>query len=202
MNLPIHHAMKPGLPFVLGLLVLLGGGACSSSTTYGDPEGVETIDDTFGSTDLLMIAQKMAESFTSTNVWEQDRPTIVFGGIRNRTRQHIDTTNITDTIRTRLIQSGKFTVLAGGQGISEIQQEVDYQQSGAVDQAAAVELGKQLGARYVLYGRFTEIKKEDSDTRDRWYKFTLNAVDVQTRVIIWAEEKTFRKTTEKPLLGW
>ncbi|MFQ5750026.1 MAG: penicillin-binding protein activator LpoB, partial [Planctomycetota bacterium] len=71
--------------------------ACGGTTVrYEDPAKVETLSSDFGSTDLLMIAQKMTQSFTNSNVWGADKPRIVFGGVKNRTRQHLDTQNITD----------------------------------------------------------------------------------------------------------
>lgn len=184
-------------------IALLGlASSCADDVRYEDPERIETIDERFGGSDLLMIAQDMTQSFVNSNAWGGAKPRIVFGGVKNRTQQHVDTVNITDTIATALIQSGKFTVLAGQQGIAEIKQETDYQGSGAVDQAAAVELGKQLGAEYVFYGRFTEIAKQEGGTKSRWLKFTLNAANVQTREIVWADEKILSKIKEKSFLGW
>ncbi|HEX9792685.1 MAG TPA: penicillin-binding protein activator LpoB [Planctomycetota bacterium] len=176
--------------------------ACSDRVRYEDPEAVETIDPRFGSTDLQTIARELTDSFLATNAWTGERPRIVFGGVANRTKQHLDTQNITDTIRTSLVQSGKFRVLAGDQGIDEIAKETDYQQSGAVDRAAAVQLGMQLGAEYVFFGRFTEIAKEAGSVESRWMKFTLNAVDVQTREIVWADEVQISKIKDSSFLGW
>lgn len=178
--------------------------ACSTNTTYEDPEGIEILDTDFSYSDLKQIAQGITDSFLQSNVWGGDVPRIVMGGVVNRTNQHIDTVNITDTIRTALIQSGKFSVLAGvgDAGINEINLEIGYQQSGAVDQAQAVELGKQLGAEYVFYGRFTTLAAQKGDVESLYYKFTLNAVNVTTRQIVWAQEKDLRKRKEKTFLGW
>ncbi|TAH39721.1 MAG: penicillin-binding protein activator LpoB [Planctomycetota bacterium] len=193
--------MKHMLRYSL-LPLVLASGACTDRVTYEDPEGIETINEQFGGSDLLMIAQEMTQSFSNSNVWGSTKPRVVFGGVKNRTQQHVDTVNITDTIQTALIQSGKFTVLAGDQGIEEMKKETDYQQSGAVDMESAVQLGKQRGAEYVLYGRFTEIAKQEGSTKSRWMKFTLNGVNVQTREIVWADEKIISKLKEESFLGW
>ncbi len=178
--------------------------ACSTSVTYEDPEEVEILSTDFSYSDLSQIAQKLTDSFLQSNAWGGDVPRIVMGGVANRTNQHIDTVNITDTIRTALIQSGKFSVLAGvgDAGLSEIDQEIDYQKSGAVDQASAVEIGKQLGAEYVFYGRFTTLTDQHDDIRSTFYKFTLNAVNVTTRQIVWADESKLRKRKDKTFFGW
>lgn len=186
------------------LLALAPLAACSTSVAYEDPDEVEILSTDFSYSDLKQIAQDLTDSFLQTNAWGGDVPRIVMGGVANRTNQHIDTVNITDTIRTALIQSGKFSVLAGvgDAGLAEIDKEVDYQKSGAVDQAMAVEIGKQLGAEYVFYGRFTTLQARHDDIESIYYKFTLNAVNVTTRQIVWAKEKDLRKRKEKSFLGW
>jgi len=186
---------------LLGLFTLTAT-SCSHNVEYIDPDSGETINIEYGFGDLMSISSKMTESFLSSDAWGGERPRIVIGAVRNRTQQHLDTENITDTIRTGLIQSGKFSVLAGDIGIAEIDKETNYQQSGAVDLASAVELGKQLGAEYVFYGAFREIRKERSDTTAAWYKFTMNAVNTQTRQIVWADEERIAKKEERSSFGW
>lgn len=195
--------MEPARLAIL-LLGLAPLAACSTNVTYEDPEDVEILSTDFSYSDLKQIAQDLTDSYLQSNAWGDDVPRIVMGGVANRTNQHIDTVNITDTIRTALIQSGKFSVLAGvgDAGLNEIDKELGYQQSGAVDQAMAVELGKQLGAEYVFYGRFTTLQASKGDVESMYYKFTLNAVNVQTRQIVWADEKDLRKRRDKTFLGW
>ena len=180
----------------------LAAASCSTTASYEDPDAVYVAGNEFGFSDLNIIAGEMTNSYLATDAWGTDKPRIVFGGVQNRTNQHIDTRNITDTIRTAMIQSGKFSVLAGDQGREEIEGETGVQQGGAVDPASAAELGRQLGAEYVLYGRFTSLSSVDGNTKETAYKFTLNSVNVQTREIVWAEEKKIRKREKKSLFGW
>jgi penicillin-binding protein activator len=183
------------------LTLALAAGSCSGKVQQIDPEGSDTINIEFGFGDLMSIANDMTQSFLGSNIWGGEKPRIVFGGIRNRTTQHIDTEGISDAIRTALIQSGKFTVLASKVGLAEITEEVDYQQSGAVDLATAAELGKQIGAEYVFFGALREIRKQRGSTTAAWYTFTLNAVGTQTRVIVWSDKKDIAKKEEKTFLG-
>lgn len=182
----------------LGLLAA----ACSHRVEEIDPNAQETINVQLSFADLRSIANEMTQSFLDSDVWGGDKPRIVFGGVRNRTTEHVDAESITDTIRTALIQSRKFTVLASDQGIAEIEKETSYQQSGAVDQNAAVELGKQLGAEYVFYGTLRELRKERSGKVAAWYTFTLNAVNTQTRQMVWAQNEEVARMEEKSLFGW
>jgi uncharacterized protein (TIGR02722 family) len=186
------------------LLALAPLAACSTSVTYEDPEEVEILSTDFSYSDLKQISQDLTNSFLGSGRWEGEVPRIVVGGVVNRTNQHIDTVNITDTIETVFVQSGKFTVLpaSGNYGLEEMEKELAYQQSGKVDQAAAAELGKQLGAEYVFYGRFTSMEARGGDVSSVVYKFTMKALNVQTRQIVWQDEKDLRKREEKGLFGW
>ena len=159
--------------FALTTCALALFGSCATEVTYEDPEGVEILSTDFNYTDLQAIANEMTESFTATNAWGPDQPRIVFGGVDNRTNQHIDTKNITDTIRTALIQSQKFSVMASDAGISEMDKELAYQATGVVDAAAAVELGRQLGAEYVFYGRFTTVSAIPGRVKRLWISICL-----------------------------
>ena len=84
------------------LLGALLAGSCSHKVEDIDPNDPENINLAFGFDDLKTIATDMTQSFLDSNRWGGDRPRILFGGIKNRTQQHIDTVNITDTIRNHM----------------------------------------------------------------------------------------------------
>lgn len=191
-------------------------GACSS-LEYDDPEKVETLTIDFGSTDLQMMAGAMVESLTRApqlshieKPGDDKRIVLYFGGIDNRTTEHIDTGGIADAIKVPLLQSGKFRIVAGEQGQGQIGEQVRFQQgSGRVDPAQAKAFGKQLGADIVLYGTLRSIEKakprsmEDNLKRkdDVWYQFTLDATDITTGELIWADQKEVRKTKKQGVFG-
>jgi len=54
----------------------------------------------------------------------------------------------------------------------------------------------------LFHGRFTTIKSAGGDVESMFYKFTFNAVNTQTRQIVWADEHQMRKRQEKTLFGW
>jgi len=183
------------LPFFAFLITLaLLTGACSTKVQYGDPGAVETLTVDFGSTDLQMIAEKMVNSMlTSPVIQEQHRPVLQVAKVRNKTNEHIDTESITDKIRTTLIKSGKVKFSAA-ESRQEIISNLEYQSgSGYVDPATQKQIGKQVGADYLLTGEISAIKKQRGKTQDVYYKITLNLVDLETGLIEWADEKEIRK---------
>ncbi|MEW6443310.1 MAG: penicillin-binding protein activator LpoB [bacterium] len=177
------------------LLALASG--CGTTVEYGDPKAVETVTVDYGSTDLQMIAERMVQSMlASPAISDGNRPVLQVASVVNQTGEHIDTKALTDKIRTTLLKSGKVQFSA-----SEVRQEVidelEYQRSsGYVDPETRRQVGKQVGAAYLLTGDIASIRKSKDDTRDVYYKMTLNLVNLETGLISWADEKEIRKRQE------
>lgn len=187
----------------LGMLSL---SACSNKVSYEDAGEVETVTTGFGSTDLQQISIKMVDSMliagSVQNITkDNNRPVLFIDGVKNKTSEHIDTESITDTISTKLINSGKFRFVDMTK-IESVKQQYQHQKdSGLVDQDTAVNVGKQIGADYMLYGNISSIVKRDSNTKDVYFKFTLKLMDIETGIIEWQDEKEIRKQDNKTLFG-
>lgn len=199
-------------------LPLLSAG-CKSDVVYGDPDKVETVNIDFGSTDLQTLAAGMVDSLIASPALAyydheskgEDKRIIVYtAGVNNRTSEHIDTTGVTDSIRTELLKSGRFRLAATEQGQSDLGEQVRFQQgSGRVDPELAKAFGKQIGADMVLLGNLRSIEKnkdrnlEDAGykTDDVWYQFVLEMVDIETGEIIWMNEENIRKSKKTGIFG-
>jgi hypothetical protein len=158
---------------------------------------VETLTVDFGSTDLQAIAEKMVRSLLSSPaIQEGNRPVLQVATVKNKTKEHIDTKAITDKIRTTLINSGKVEFTAA-EIREDVLAELEYQrESGYVDPETRKPVGKQVGADFLLAGEISSINKQKGDTRDTYFKITLNLVDIETGLISWADEKEIRKREE------
>ena len=192
--------------------------ACST-IGYDDPNKVETVNLDFGSTDLQQMADAMLQSLLSSpNLQYLDHPgkgddkrVVLFtGNVNNKTSEHIDTANITDSIRTALSKSGRFRLAASNQGQDELGTQVRFQmESGRVNPELIRQFGKQIGADAVMYGNLRSIEKEKrrnledggKRTEDVYYKLTLEVVNVETGETIWIDEKEIRKTKKTGMLG-
>ena len=191
------HSRAEGCGRLLIILLCLSCLACSKRVEYGDPTATETLTIDFGSTDLQMIAEKMVQSLLSSPAVQLgNRPVVLVSGVRNKTDEHIDTKAITDKIRTTLLNSGEVQFTA-----SEVRQEVldelEYQrESGYVNPETRKPVGKMVGTDFLLAGEISSINKQKDDTKDVYYKITLNLVDIETGLISWADEKEIRKREE------
>jgi uncharacterized protein (TIGR02722 family) len=200
------------------LAALIAAAGCSS-VRYGDPESVETINVDWGSTDLQTLSKKMVTSLLDTpqlaymntpGKGDDMRIIAYMGGVQNETSEHINTDALTDSIRTELLQSGKFRFTADTAGQDEIGDQIRFQQeSGRVNPEMAKKFGKQLGADVVLYGALRSIEKKQgrslesggTKTEDTYYQFVLNCVNLESGEIIWSDKGDIRKTSKTGLFG-
>ena len=196
--------MKKSVIALLGLAVLLGG--CSNKVSYGDAQAVETTTVDFGSTDLQKIAGEMTESMLSSGAVAQitqgNRPIVFVESIKNKTSEHIDTESVTDSISTKLLNSGKFRFVDMDR-VEAVRSQLDFQNNDElVNQNTAIQFGKMVGAQYMLYGNLSSIVKNAGSDKDVYYKMTMRLMDLETGLIEWADETEIRKQQEKSLLGW
>ncbi|MBM7332226.1 MAG: penicillin-binding protein activator LpoB [Alcanivorax sp.] len=188
---------------VLATALLLTG--CASKVDYGDAQARETVTTDFGSTDLQMIAAKMVDDMMVfppvVDMTRDRRPVMFVDRVKNKTSEHIDTESITDTIQSKLINSGKFRFVDMSV-VDRVREQLEYQQdSGMVDQSTAAQMGRQVGAEFMLYGNLSSIVKRDDSTKDVYYKFTLKLLNIQSGIIEWSGEKEIRKTRKRSLFG-
>ncbi|ASA56860.1 penicillin-binding protein activator LpoB [Vibrio gazogenes] len=196
--------MKKSIILVLGLAALMSG--CANKVTYGDAQAVETKTVDFGSTDLQKIAADMVDSMMMSGsvaaITRNSRPIVFVDGIKNKTSEHIDTESITDTISTKMLNSGKFRFVDMTR-IEAVRKQLDFQNNDAlVDKSSSIQFGKMVGAQYMLYGNLSSIVKDTGSDKDVYYKMTMRLMDLRSGLIEWADETEIRKEQEKSFLGF
>ncbi|AJI52463.1 penicillin-binding protein activator LpoB [Francisella philomiragia] len=201
--------MKKKLLFVTLSASLILLDSCSKTTVaYEDPNGVDTTSINFSSTDLQAITNKMTEDMLNSRavkrITAMDTPTLFFSNIRNETREHINTTMLSNTVQTQIIKSGLFQVTDMSQ-IKNVREQLGYQaNSGMVDQSTATKIGQHIGARYMVYGSIQDIDNTnvDGDKRSKFFLATLKMMDLKTGLVVWQDDKQIRKSQTKSTFGW
>ena len=187
---------------VIGLFSLSG---CASTTKYGDAGSAKPVSAEFGSSDLQQIAESMVDSMISfppmVEIISSRRPVVAVDRVKNKTMQHIDTESVTDSIRTRLIRSGKFRFIDRTTDAQTIEELKTQQESGLVDKKSAVQFGQQVGAEYLLTSNFSEIRQKAGSTTDVYYKFTMSLKNLRTGILEWSDEKEIRKVFQRGTFG-
>lgn len=195
--------MKKGVIALLGLAMILGG--CSTKVSYGDAQEAETTTIDFGSTDLQKIAAEMTDSMLMSGsvaaITRDNRPIVFVERIKNKTSEHIDTESVTDTISTKMLNSGKFRFVDMDR-VESVRKQLNFQNNDElVNQSSAIQFGKMVGAQYMLYGNLASIVKQAGSKKDVYYKMTMRLMDLESGLIEWADETEIRKQQEKSLLG-
>ncbi|MDF4862023.1 penicillin-binding protein activator LpoB, partial [Vibrio parahaemolyticus] len=167
--------MKKSIIALLGLAVILGG--CSNKVSYGDAQATETTTIDFGSTDLQKIAAEMVDSMMMSGsvaaITRDARPIVFVERIKNKTSEHIDTESITDTISTKMLNSGKFRFVDMDR-VEAVRKQLNFQNTDElVDQRSAIQFGQMVGAQYMLYGNLSSIVKSAGNDKDVYYKMTM-----------------------------
>ncbi|CAH0525552.1 penicillin-binding protein activator LpoB [Vibrio hippocampi] len=195
--------MKKTMIALLGLAVILGG--CSNKVSYGDAQAEETTTIDFGSTDLQKIASEMIDSMLMSGsvaaITRDNRPIVFVESIKNKTTEHIDTESITDTISTKMLNSGKFRFVDMDR-VESVRDQLNFQNNDElVNQSTAIQFGKMVGAQYMLYGNLSSIVKTAGKDKDVYYKMTMRLMDLETGLVEWADETEIRKQQSRTLLG-
>jgi len=190
---------------LMGGAALLVGCRSTANVEYGDATAVDPMTTDFEASDFQQIAVAMVDSLLEfpamVELTRDGRPVVLVGRVKNKTMQHIDTEALTDTIRTRLIRSGKFRFIDRTTDDAAIEEIKIQLESGLVDPKTARQFGRQIGAKYLLTSNLAEIARTKGRVRDVYYKFTMNLKNLDTGILEWADEKEIRKVRTRRRFG-
>jgi penicillin-binding protein activator len=195
---PIKNKTFTYAGLLFSLLILA---ACSGpQVRYGDAKAVETVNANYGSTDLQTIAEAMTRSLLQSKAisGSKDAPIVTVADVKNKTSEYIDTSVITDKIRTQLVKSGQVRFAVN---TNEMQNQVDelkrQNQSGLYKNSTISKTGNMQGAQYRIEGSISSIVKQTKNVKDVYYVFNLNLINNETGLLEWADEKEIRKTATR-----
>jgi uncharacterized protein (TIGR02722 family) len=180
-----------------------------ATTKNLSPEDELHYDATYDFSDKKQIVERLVTPLVAAPVFpvQGSKPILIVYPVVNETSEHISTGGITDEIRMKLIQSGKFRFINERQR-DNIQTETAYQNQGYVDPAMRVEQGRQLGADYILSGTLRSIKKEQPKQwrltkKERiYYSLDLTMTDLKTGEIVYADQAELAREASQPIIGW
>ena len=197
------------LCFLSASICLFAG--CTSPVRTVDPSDptVQTLE--INQADINDAARNMVNSMLNApsvaeSIGEDQRPTIVIIPIRldpaSLTNSNINTDALTTLVRGQVINSGAFQFVDKTRR-DDIAMELQYQQnSGAVRPDTAAEIGRQIGADYILEGSLSGFDDFNQKTRRVGYVITLTLQDIESGLILWQETQQVAKEQKKGLFGW
>jgi len=189
---------------VLLPLAIAAGCATRGERVPTDIEAVTTHD--FNATDLQIIGgQAVKKLFKITDEQEvfplAGRPVMYVARIRNLTDEHIDTTMISEYVETKVSESGKVRLVDRSAGGDEALEELQFQQGAFVDPTTTKNLGKILGADYLLVGSLSNLVAKAGARKGQYFLFTLTLVNVETNEA-WKSQVEIQKVSKRGWFGW
>lgn len=198
--------MNKSIIVLMGLVLLLGG--CSKRLVYEVPPKIETtvVQESEGPSNLEILAQEITNSLLLSKTVEaisQEAPPIVFAqAIKNKTAEHINMQLINETISVHLLDSGKFQFVDAAR-VEAVRKQLDFQSNDAlVKPGTAIQFGKMLGAKYMLYGNLTSIVKKEATNEETFFKITMRLMELETGLIEWSDHAEINKAQANEFLGW
>lgn len=200
------HITNRVLPLVAAGLGALALGCASTQVAYEDPTALKPMTTGFGASDLQMTANAMVDSLLAfpdvVALNAKGRPVLMVDKVKNKTTQHIDTEAVTDTIRAKLMQSGKFQ-FTDRTTEQSLREELDYQNKiGVVSKETAIGYGQSVAPEYMLTANLAEIQEHQGNVTAVYYKFTMALRNLRTGLLVWTDEKPIRKTATTSTFGW
>jgi hypothetical protein len=197
-----------GMTVLAAAVFANGCAAFRISIDEKDPATASSLTAKYDQRDLLTWGDLMAKRIISHPFPgpDQKNKAIVQLGIENRTRTHIDTKALEDTIITKLLDTQQMKIIDGSLR-DKLLKEQNYQLANC-DAATKVKIGKQLGARYMLTGSITEIGAESgrevrvSKKEDVFYLLTVEITDLETGTLELRKQEQRLRRASTPIIGW
>jgi len=189
---------------LLGSLLLasaLLGSGCGPKAVRG--ENVAGLDDQAMGTgldrrDLERMLHENMQALQSSAVikrWQgENRPAVAVLPLRNETSEHIDSSldALISDIETTLVNAGHVRVISLEQQPA-LMQQAKQQNSQGFDARNATQLGKQIGARYIVTGKvFNNDERQDGERRVQYFMF-IQVLEVETADILFQNKTTVTK---------
>ena len=105
----------------------------------------------------------------------------------------MDVQLIHNSLRVRLSKARLFAPVSRGQ-LETLLQEQQLEQSGLADSETAAEVGRLVGAQYVLHGSIAAIRTRQESEVQIVYTLTLVLTEIETGLDAWVDEAEVRKT--------
>ncbi len=187
--------MRVSVPICLALILCLGCASQGRRSTRVDPDEDDRLGGTgLDSADARTIADRMARSMIDrTAGYVPNGATVAVIPAANHTRFFVDADFIAGKIESSLMNRmapGRYTFLARSH-IDAILKEREGKRNGVFD--APGELGKLLGANYLLAVKIEGISKASSGDRSDYLQTTVTLINAETSAKIWNDYHEFKK---------
>ena len=185
------------------LIVILAG--CGAPKTVERIEADTTIDlsGEWNDTDSRQVSEAMIGDCLN-HPWigrhtarsKGESPVVIIGAIRNRSAEHIAVPTFVNDIERAFINSGLVSVVASSSERGSLRDEKDDQSMFASPESTK-QMGRELGADYMLMGQINTIEAREGGKQVTFYQVDLTLTDIESNQKIWLGQKKIKKFIQR-----
>jgi len=193
-------ALRAALLAVLGFAV-----GCASGTQVTRTAVDEQIDlsGLWNDVDSQQVSEEMIADSLS-RYWIEDwrdrtgnRPTVIVGGVRNKSSEHINTRTFTKDLERAFVNSGRVRVVASsGEREGMREERLDQLRNATIETAKS--MGKEIGADFMLIGGINTIIDAAGNKEVRFYQVELELIALETNEKVWIGQHKLKKLVRNP----
>ena len=196
---------------LLGAGLVLAASGCARQVVRVAPEQAIDLSGRWNDVDSRLVAEALIEqSFAASGgqSWAMrhtqrsggERPTVIVGGLRNRTLEHVPVGTFVRDLERAYINTGLVNVVASNTERDEIRDEREDQQRFASATTRA-QLRQETGADYMLQGEIQAIEDREGGRSVVFYQVDVTLTDLETNNRIWVGQHKIKKFIDRPRFG-
>lgn len=183
----------------VSVLIVLSGCGSSKKVERIDVETTTDLSGKWNDTDSRLVSQAMITDCLN-HPWTTEhmsasmgkKPAVIVGAMRNRGSEHIAVRTFVSDIERAFINSGRVSVVASATERGELRTEKDDQRVSAKPETIK-EMGKELGADYMMTGEINTILDQEGGKKVMFYQVDLTLTNIETNVKIWIGQHKIKK---------
>lgn len=194
--------MVAGFWKVCGIGLLVGLSACATKVERMSADTSKDLSGNWNDTDSRLVAEEMIRDVLS-RPWldnfvkdKKHPPSVIVGTVRNKSHEHINVATFVGDMEKDLINSGQVEFVASKDERAEIRDERTDQDTNASDKSRK-EMGKEIGADYMLQGTINTILDTEGKSQVRFYQIDLTLISLADNKKAWVGQKKIKKLVEK-----
>lgn len=186
---------------------LLMAGCGGTSVQRMDAGDVKDVSGRWNDTDSRLVAEEMIADCLSRPWYSKassslgKNPTVIVGGVRNQSQEHIAVDTFVEDLQRALINSGKVEFVASKGERGDVRDErVDQDANASEDTRKAH--GQESGADFMLSGAINQIVDQEGGKAVVYYQTNLKLLNMKTNQIAWNGQKKIKKFVKRARASW
>ena len=125
-------------------------------------------------------------------LYREQRPVLIVGTVLNKSHEHIEADVFIKDLERSLIQEGEVRIVTNSIFREKLRNE-RVGQTSFVSPETQKQLGRELGADYMLFGTIHTIVDTEGDNKVVYYQVNLELADLETNELVWVGGKKIKK---------